>query len=225
MAKAKEKGAAVKKGGSTSSQLLDAAERLFAAHGIANVSVRAIVNEAGQKNESALHYHFGNRDGLIRALHNKRNVVVREKRRELFDEMMARTNEPSIREACDALVRPPFALAQKDEKFRNYLVVFGQFFVSTDRELTPIIGKHEADAALEIGLLLRQLLPDLDDEVFGARLESLARFSIMSLALFAAREDKIVGPAAEFFFHNLLDTMTAMLTAEVSEQTRAVRGG
>lgn len=225
MAKAEEKGAAAKKGGSTSNQLLEAAEKLFAEHGIANVSVRAIVNEAGQRNESALHYHFGNRNGLIRALHNERNVVVRQRRRELLDELLARTNEPSVRDACDALIRPVFVLAQNDVRFRNYLVVFGQFFVSTDRELSAEIGKHEADAILEIALLLRGQLPGLDDKVLGARFEGVARYSILSLSLFAAKDGKIVGRSAEFFFHNLLDTMTAMLTAEVSEQTQMALGG
>jgi AcrR family transcriptional regulator len=48
--------------------LLDAAEQLFAAHGIAEVSIRQIVRASGQGNLSAAHYHFGSRDALIRAL-------------------------------------------------------------------------------------------------------------------------------------------------------------
>ena len=218
------KKAKASKGKSTSNQLLDAAERLFAEHGIANVSVRAIVTEAGQRNESALHYHFGNRNGLIRALHRNRSALVRKRRRKLLDELLARTNEPSIREACDVLVRPVLALAQNDQKYRNYVVVFGQFLISTDRELTVEIRRNEADAVFEIGVLLRKLLPELDNKVFLARVESVARHAIMSLSLFAAKDGKIVGPSAEFFFHNLLDTLTAMLTAEVSEQTQKVLG-
>jgi len=48
--------------------ILDAAEWLFAEHGISSVSNRQIGAAAGQGNTSAVGYHFGSRDELIRAL-------------------------------------------------------------------------------------------------------------------------------------------------------------
>lgn len=48
--------------------ILDAAEWLFAEHGIASVSNRQIGAAAGQGNTSAVGYHFGSKDELIRAL-------------------------------------------------------------------------------------------------------------------------------------------------------------
>ena len=53
---------------STREHLLDVAESLFLSQGIDQVSLRAIAREAGQKNPSALQYHFGNREGLIKAI-------------------------------------------------------------------------------------------------------------------------------------------------------------
>lgn len=47
--------------------LLDSAEELFAAHGIDAVSNRRIAEHAGNSNHSAVNYHFGSRDELIRA--------------------------------------------------------------------------------------------------------------------------------------------------------------
>jgi AcrR family transcriptional regulator len=49
-------------------QLLDTALRLFAAQGIAAVSLREIRLAAKQRNAGALHYHFGSKEGLLRAL-------------------------------------------------------------------------------------------------------------------------------------------------------------
>ena len=46
-------------------RLMRAMEKLCAQHGVENVTVRAVVEEAGQKNESALQYHFKNLKGLI----------------------------------------------------------------------------------------------------------------------------------------------------------------
>ena len=56
----------------TRDRLLDAAETLFAKKGFGAVTTRAILRAAGQRNESALHYHFGGRQGLIEALHERR---------------------------------------------------------------------------------------------------------------------------------------------------------
>ena len=48
--------------------LMDAAEELFAQHGIDAVSNRRITEHAGTANHSAIKYHFGGRDELLRAL-------------------------------------------------------------------------------------------------------------------------------------------------------------
>lgn len=48
-------------------RLVDAATRLFAQHGIDSVPLKDIVAAAGQKNQSAVQYHFGGKEGLIAA--------------------------------------------------------------------------------------------------------------------------------------------------------------
>lgn len=54
--------------GDTKELLLDAAEQLFARYGIHGTRVREINEMAGQRNPSALHYHFGSRGGLVTAI-------------------------------------------------------------------------------------------------------------------------------------------------------------
>jgi len=49
-------------------KLMDAAERLYAEHGFAAVSIRQISDAAGQRNKSVVQYHFSNRDELIKAV-------------------------------------------------------------------------------------------------------------------------------------------------------------
>ena len=51
----------------TALQLLLAAERLFAEHGLAGIYC-AISIEAGSSNNSAIQYHFGSKDDLLRAI-------------------------------------------------------------------------------------------------------------------------------------------------------------
>ena len=60
--------------------LLDAAEALFATHGIGAVSNRRIVEAAGAANHSAISYHFGGRIGLLEALvtrHERQAIASR----------------------------------------------------------------------------------------------------------------------------------------------------
>ena len=62
--------------GETREALLDAAESLFAAEGLADVSLAAITRLAGQRNGGAIHYHFGGRDGLLNAIFERHQTVL-----------------------------------------------------------------------------------------------------------------------------------------------------
>ena len=70
------------KGGADSAtrqQLLEAALLLFARYGVEAVSIREITKAAGQANQSAVHYHFPDRDGLVlSAIAATRAPTVRE---------------------------------------------------------------------------------------------------------------------------------------------------
>ena len=52
----------------TREQLIDAATRAFAEHGVDAASLVEITRRAGQRNRGAVHYHFGGRDGLLVAV-------------------------------------------------------------------------------------------------------------------------------------------------------------
>ncbi len=55
----------------TREKLIRAGERLFARRGVDGALTRDIVAEAGQANGSAVHYHFGSRQGLLLAIADK----------------------------------------------------------------------------------------------------------------------------------------------------------
>ena len=55
----------------TRDRLSDAAVQLYGDSSIVAVSLREISAAAGQKNPTALEYHFGDRDGLLKAIFDK----------------------------------------------------------------------------------------------------------------------------------------------------------
>jgi AcrR family transcriptional regulator len=81
--------------------LILAAERLVAERG-AKVPLREIAVEAGQRNNSAVHYHFGSREGLLHAVVERRNGALEERRLQLLAEI----EDVSISELLEALVSP-----------------------------------------------------------------------------------------------------------------------
>ena len=78
--------------GATQKSLMLAAETLIAAKGIENVSIREIVKTAGQKNESALQYHFGSFRGLVESIRRNRDKDIQNMRSKLLEELLKKNN-------------------------------------------------------------------------------------------------------------------------------------
>ena len=92
----------------TALQLLFAAERLFAEHGLDGISLRQISIEAGSSNNSAIRYHFGTKDDLLRAIFAYRLGDLMQRRALL----RARANPDDLRAQLEAHVLPLIELAE-----------------------------------------------------------------------------------------------------------------
>lgn len=66
------------RGISSQLDIIRAAERLFAEKGVDGATLLEIAQAAGQKNRSAVHYHFENRRGLIEAILERHSGPVQE---------------------------------------------------------------------------------------------------------------------------------------------------
>src|SRR5580704_14552004 len=84
---------------STKEQLVLTAERLFAVHGIDAVSLRQICAEAGNANNSAVQYHFGDKDRLLQAIFEYRIPHLMVRRNLLAAEAVARGEFDDVRTA------------------------------------------------------------------------------------------------------------------------------
>ncbi len=70
----------------TRERILDAAERLFMAHGYEGTSMRQITGEAGV-NLAAVNYHFGSKETLIQEVFRRRLDWLNEERLRVLDEL------------------------------------------------------------------------------------------------------------------------------------------
>lgn len=79
----------------TKQRILDTAERLFAENGFAGTSLRSITREA-EVNLAAVHYHYGRKDELLKAVLNRMIVPTNEERIQLLDDAIAAASPDSL---------------------------------------------------------------------------------------------------------------------------------
>jgi AcrR family transcriptional regulator len=90
----------------TRERILDTAEHLFSEHGIDGVSMRSIA-AGGRVTLALANYHFGSKEGLYRAVFQRRIAPVSAERRAALAAVMERGRPaPTVREVLDALARP-----------------------------------------------------------------------------------------------------------------------
>ncbi|MGW7518306.1 TetR/AcrR family transcriptional regulator [Streptomyces sp. NPDC054796] len=91
----------------TRTQILDAAEHLFAEHGYRGTSVRAITGLAGA-NLAAVGYHFGSKAELMAAVARRVIEPINAAQCAGLDALLARAPDPAVGELVEAFAGPLF---------------------------------------------------------------------------------------------------------------------
>lgn len=101
--------------------MIDAAERLAAERGLAGLTVQAVQEAAGQRNKSAVRYHFGSRQGLVDALLATRMAPASKRRTSM---LLALGEDPGTRELVEVLVLPlaESVLARQPSYWARFLI-------------------------------------------------------------------------------------------------------
>jgi AcrR family transcriptional regulator len=197
-------------------RLLRTAERLFAQRGVDAVSLREIGVAAGHRNNSAAQYHFGSKQGLLRAIFAYRMRPINARRLEMLAVLERDGRTGDLRALIEAFVVP---LAEAQRR--------GSFYA---RFLAQVLG-GPAEGALEMDVLegMRRFLRHADaclghlpPRLRELRLRLAAGLMIHALAdhergLEAPRAGAV--PVAALIA-DLIDVAVAMLTAPASPSTR-----
>lgn len=198
----------------TRERILDEAELLFARRGIQGTTTREIVEASGQRNASAVTYHFGSREALLLEVLARRGGPVDERRGEMrsrFTESPS-AGEPPVGELVRCLVEPYVALLG-DSGGRSYLRVVAQLRgrfaawrvesdVATTKNLSSILDELERR-------------PAASDAVAGERLVAM----IMLLTATAAERARLLDEEQQLpisdaeFVDNLVAMCTGVLEA------------
>lgn len=182
---------------------------MLARHGLYRVTAREIIEAAGQRNVSAVTYHFGSREGLIDAILARHGDPTDEARGRILARIGTRA---STRELVAALV-VPYGARLRTPEGRDYLRIVAQ--------MTGLFGTWRVERP-GTGPWLREILgllegrpPHLPLVIRQERVVDMILLMTVAMAERArAMEDQ--DPLAldeALFLANLTDVLTGVLEA------------
>jgi AcrR family transcriptional regulator len=213
-------------GEATRQKLLDAATRMFADRGIAGVSLTEINKAAGQRNSSALQYHFRSRDGLLKALLARHTPALAEHRRELLEHAAA--SPTVVRAAAEAFVLPLAELLTTDWRGRAFLRIVTDLRTDPRRtygEIDELVGYTASVEVTELIVAAFEGLPQplIRERVLVAGTMVLHALADRSRLIDTARRGQRVVDA-RLFVANLVDMYVGAVLTPASAATLALAG-
>lgn len=192
----------------TRAKLLREATRIFAERGVYQATMREITTAAGQRNSSAIAYHFGSRQGVLWAILASHNETLDAHRAELIREPVGGMD---VRDLVAALVIPYSSELTTDEG-RDYLRIVAQL-----TELFPAWRDGPLSPPA-----LRRTLAALEEQAGGssteARRERVVHVVMLLTTAMADRARALSSGAPTALDHvefvtNLTDVMTGAIQA------------
>ncbi|WP_460723941.1 TetR/AcrR family transcriptional regulator [Nocardia heshunensis] len=171
-----------RQGAATRTRLVKTAERLFAAHGVDAVSVRA-VNAAAGLGPASVNYHFGTKDDLIAAVLLDLGATVRDRIRANAERLAADETPPTAESLVRAVTEPyrDLLLRHRTRGMRWIKIV-----TRLSLHAHPALTAAEGDLPDLLLVQLRRAFPDSDP----ARLEARWAIALMGFLQALSRADE-----------------------------------
>lgn len=157
----------------TKGRLLDAAERLFAERGYDATSLRDITAAAGV-NLAAVHYHFGSKAGLLRAVVGRVLAPANERRAAGLDALERAGAPPAVDALLAAFVEPVYDVFDRDtERGRVLARLFGRVMGDPGAETRRIVIEEAGPVEGRYLRAFARALPGLPEEELAWRFRCL----------------------------------------------------
>lgn len=142
----------------TKTKILDAAEQLFAEHGITSTSLRGITN-AANVNLAAVNYHFGSKDQLVLETFRRRIGPLNQARIAALDQLVA-DGEPTLEQVLETFLGPPLRMFSPTDR-QPFMKLLGRLFSEPDDRLQEAFVAEMSEVASRYKSVLGEMLPHL----------------------------------------------------------------
>jgi AcrR family transcriptional regulator len=208
----------------TPERILEAAERLFAERGFDAVSLREI-NRAAGANVAAIHYHFGSKEALLRAVLDRIVGPIVQARLTALDAALddVEGGPLDVYTILNAFVRPDVeAVARLHQRNPAIAGFFARTYVSPTPFVATIVGEQFASCATRFFPELGRALPQLSPDEIRGRMQLVVGVLIGLFA--AASRDDAIADDIEATVSRVVDFAAAGLTAPRSTRASNTRG-
>ena len=194
------------------------AERLFAERGVDGVSLSEINRAAEQGNNSALHYHFGSKDGLVSAIRDKHSERIGI---DAAKSLGSLPENPALRQTIAAMVEPIAARLDDPDGGAYYIRICAQAQANPNQVSFRMWVNELPDSFKAFGRPIREAAAHVPELVRDQRFYLLTATLFTGLAAIAVNEETgLVTPQKRpALVSSLVDTLLSMLNAPVSAET------
>lgn len=148
----------------TPERILAAAERMFADHGYAGVSLRSITRESGV-NIAAIHYHFGSKQELLERIFELRCGPMNRERMRLLAECREGTGRPPLLEQIlEAYLRPSLIWPDDPDGARRFLRLRAVLSHEHEKLAARLVSKYFNKVSRTFASAIHDSLPELSIE-------------------------------------------------------------
>lgn len=198
----------------TSIALIEAAESLFAWHGVDGVSTRQLGAAIGSSNTNVVAYHFGSKEALVEAVYRHRLPALDRRRGELL-----RAADDAGKGGCLKTLMHAFALPLFEQTDANGMHSYARFVAAIERSgLIATRGEVEGDFPETARLVQRIVaaLPQSDQVQASTRIRLAMAMIVASLQIADQDASEVNGTNAALLFEAALNMATAGLAAPLS---------
>lgn len=200
--------------------MLETAERLFAQDGLDAVPLHRIVQDSGQRNRSALRYHFGTRPEVVAHVINMRMPVVNARRHQLLDAVEAQPGGFCVRDVAMASASALAEVMDGEPWGRDYARIISQANFNPAACRYDLIPEENTSSLRRVRALVASLSPEVPTTILDERLLWMEDTVVMTLGRLARGEGAAAGTNV---LHNLVDYCAGALQASVSDAARGRR--
>ena len=150
-------------------RLILAAIKLFAEQGIDGVSLRMINREAGAKNNSALHYHFGNKSGLVEAVVEYIQDWFEEAREKALADVEGAGPVVAVRDILQAFISPYLQLVENETWGYHAVRFLARMETEGGEHVRSILNRFATKTMARFKKLLAKALPKIPRKLLMQR--------------------------------------------------------